>query len=67
MSRYTYQTLHQSVVKAVNLARKKKDNSVVFRGQALEEKWIPDDVLTLQLEVVKLIDMGFITGYQIVF
>lgn len=53
----------QSLLKAVASAKKRQDTTLVFRGETVDTKWIPeDDVQSLKLEIVKLIDMQFVIG-----
>jgi hypothetical protein len=42
----------------IAIARQKNEVSLSFRGETLENKWIPDNAATLELQSLKLIDMG---------
>jgi hypothetical protein len=42
----------------IALVRQKNDTSLSARGEALDHKWVPDNAATLELQNLKLIDMG---------
>jgi hypothetical protein len=42
----------------IAIARQKNETSLSFRGELLDIKWIPDNAATLELQSLKLIDMG---------
>ncbi|KAJ3367503.1 hypothetical protein HDU91_001363, partial [Kappamyces sp. JEL0680] len=52
----------QSTAKAIASAKKRQDTSLVFRGEPLDAKWIPDEAAALKIECLKLIDMSLVTG-----
>jgi hypothetical protein len=44
-------------------AKKRQDTALIFRGDIIDTKWIPEeDLLQMKLETLKLIDMRFVTG-----
>jgi len=50
-----------SVIKELNLAKRKNEKSMVFRGEEIDPVWIPDDCSgSLQLECLKLIEMNLV-------
>jgi hypothetical protein len=50
----------QSIQKAISLAKRKEDTSLVFRGEPLDIKLIPQEAAQLGLECLKLIDMSLV-------
>jgi hypothetical protein len=42
----------------ISIARQKNETALSVRGELLENKWIPDNAATLELQTLKLIDMG---------